>query len=79
MLHTGVETEPREFYAAIKDSFGIALIGAIIPFSVSMCVALALGYDIIASTFVGLTMTATALMLKACASFLKNHPSHWSY
>ena len=63
MLHTGVETEPREFYAAVMDSFGIALIGAIVPFSVSMGVALLFGYDIIASIFVGLTMTATAVVV----------------
>ncbi|RLA22040.1 MAG: hypothetical protein DRQ62_08565 [Gammaproteobacteria bacterium] len=63
MLHTGVETEPREFYAAVKDSFGIALIGAIVPFSVSMGIALLFGYDIPASIFVGLTMTATAVVV----------------
>lgn len=63
MLHTGVETEPREFYTAVKDSFGIALIGAIVPFSVSMGVALLFGYDITASIFVGLTMTATAVVV----------------
>jgi len=63
MLHTGVETEPREFYAAVKDSFGIALIGAIVPFLVSMGVALAFGYNMVASIFVGLTMTATAVVI----------------
>jgi len=63
MLHTGVETEPREFYAAVKDSFGIALVGAIVPFLVSMGVALAFGYNMVASIFVGLTMTATAVVI----------------
>jgi Kef-type K+ transport system membrane component KefB len=63
MLHTGVETEPREFYAAVKDSIGIALVGAIVPFLVSMGVALAFGYDMVASVFVGLTMTATAVVI----------------
>ena len=63
MLHTGVETEPREFYAAFKDSIGIALVGAIVPFLVSMGVALAFGYDMVASVFVGLTMTATAVVI----------------
>ena len=63
MLHTGVETEPREFYAAVKDSFGIALVGAIVPFSVSMGVAMAFGLDIVAAVFVGLTMTATAVVI----------------
>ncbi len=63
MLHIGVETEPREFYAAVKDSFGIALVGAIVPFVASMGVALAFGYDRVASVFVGLTMTATAVVI----------------
>jgi len=63
MLHTGVETEPREFYAAVKDSFGIALVGAIVPFLVSMGVAMAFGLDLVASIFVGLTMTATAVVV----------------
>jgi Kef-type K+ transport system membrane component KefB len=62
MLHTGVETEPSEFYNAVKDSFAIALVGAIVPFLVSMGVALAFGYNMVASVFVGLTMTATAVV-----------------
>ena len=41
MLHTGVETKPREFYAATKDSLGVAIVGAIVPFTVSFLVALA--------------------------------------
>ena len=64
MLHTGVETEPREFYAAVKDSFGIAIVGAVVPFTVSMGVAMAFGLDMVASVFVGLTMTATAVVIK---------------
>lgn len=63
MLHAGVETEPREFYTAVKDSFGIALVGAIVPFFVSMAVAMAFGLDLVASIFVGLTMTATAVVV----------------
>ena len=63
MLHTGVETEPREFYAAVKDSFGIALVGAIVPFGGSMGVAMVFGYSLVASIFVGLTMTATAVVI----------------
>ncbi|NOQ77012.1 MAG: hypothetical protein GQ475_04315 [Methylococcaceae bacterium] len=63
MLHTGVETEPSEFYAAVKESFGIAIVGAIVPFSVSIGVALAFGYNMVASIFVGLTMTATAVVI----------------
>jgi len=63
MLHTGVETEPSEFYAAVKDSIGIALVGAIVPFLVSTGVTLWFSYSMAASVFVGLTMTATAVVI----------------
>lgn len=63
MLHTGVETKPREFYAATKSSLGVAIVGAIVPFSVSMGVALAYGLDTGPAIFVGLTMTATAVVI----------------
>ncbi|NYT47514.1 MAG: cation:proton antiporter [Candidatus Methanofishera endochildressiae] len=50
MLHTGVETEPREFYAAVMDSFGIALIGNHCAFTkYERCAALC--HDITASIF----------------------------
>ncbi len=38
MLHAGVDTKPREFFDALKGSLGIALVGAMVPFSVSMAV-----------------------------------------
>jgi len=63
MLHAGVESESSEFYAALKDSFAIVVVGAIVPFSVSVGLALAFGYDMIAAIFVGLTMTATAVVV----------------
>jgi len=45
-----------------------------------MGMTLAFGYDMVAASFVGLTMTATAVVtLKACVSLLKKHPTHWSY
>ncbi len=63
MLHTGVETEPSEFYAAVKDCFAIGIIGAVVAFLSSMGVALAFDYDLLASVFVGLTMTASAVVV----------------
>lgn len=63
MLHTGIETEPKQFYVALKDSIGIAVAGVAVPFLLSMGVALAFHYDIIASIFVGLAMTATAVVV----------------
>ncbi len=63
MLHTGVETEPSEFYDALKDSIGIAFVGAFVPFFVSTSVAILFGFDLLAAVFVGLTMTATAVII----------------
>lgn len=63
LLHTGVETSPREFFAALKKSMGVATVGALVPFSVSFGVALAFGLDIVPAVFVGLTMTATAVVI----------------
>ena len=63
LLHTGVETSPREFFAALKKSLGVATVGAIVPFSVSFGVALAFGLEIVSAVFVGLTMTATAVVI----------------
>ena len=63
MLHTGVETKPREFYAAMRSSMGIALVGAIVPFTVAMSVALLFGLEPMTALFVGLVMTATAVVI----------------
>ncbi len=63
MLHTGVETEPRQFFAALRRSIGVAVIGAVVPFSVSFCVAVAFGLPTMAAMFIGLTMTATAVVV----------------
>lgn len=63
MLHTGVETNPREFLSAIKKSFGIAFIGALVPFFASMSVALLFGFSMNAALFIGITLTATAVVV----------------
>ncbi len=63
MFHAGVETQPLEFYDALKRSLGVAIVGAIVPFSLSFGLALLFGLDIIGATFVGLTMTATAVVI----------------
>ncbi len=63
MLHTGVETKPREFYAAMRNAMGIAVVGAIVPFTVAMSVALAFGLPPMTALFVGLVMTATAVVI----------------
>ena len=63
MFHAGIETQPLEFYQALKKSMGVAVVGAIVPFSVSFGVALLFGLDMVGATFVGLTMTATAVVI----------------
>lgn len=63
MFHAGVETQPLEFYDALKRSMGVAVVGAIVPFSVSFGVAYLFGLGLIGATFVGLTMTATAVVI----------------
>lgn len=63
MFHAGVETQPLEFYDALKRSLGVAIVGAIVPFSVSFGVAMLFGLDIVGAVFVGLTMTATAVVI----------------
>ena len=39
MFHAGVETQPNEFFAALKRSLGVAIAGAAVPFAVSFAVA----------------------------------------
>ena len=63
MFHAGVETQPREFFDALKRSLGVALVGAIVPFGVSFGVATAFGLNTVGAVFVGLTMTATAVVI----------------
>jgi Kef-type K+ transport system membrane component KefB/Trk K+ transport system NAD-binding subunit len=63
MFHAGVETQPLEFFHALKRSLGVAVVGAAVPFAVSFAVASAFGLDWVGATFVGLTMTATAVVI----------------
>lgn len=63
MFHAGVETQPVEFYDALKRSLGVAIVGAIVPFTVSLGVAMIFGLDLVGSVFIGLTMTATAVVI----------------
>lgn len=63
MLHAGVETSPREFLSALRVSWGVALVGAIVPFAVAALIALAFGQSTESAIFIGLTMTATAVVI----------------
>ncbi len=63
MFHAGLETQPLQFWNALKRSLGVAVVGAAVPFAVSFAVASMFGLDPVAATFVGLTMTATAVVI----------------
>ena len=63
MFHAGVETQPNEFFNALKRSLGVAVVGAAVPFAVSFATARFFGLDFVGATFVGLTMTATAVVI----------------
>ena len=64
MFHAGVETQPNEFFAALKRSLGVAIAGAAVPFAVSFAVAQLFGLELTASVFVGLIIgTATAVVI----------------
>ncbi len=63
MLHAGVKSDAGKFFDAAKHSLGIAIVGAIVPFSVAMSVALWFGLDTVQAIFVGFTMTATAVVI----------------
>jgi len=63
MLHAGVQTDAGKFFDAAKHATGIAVVGALVPFSVAMGVALWFALTIQQAVFVGLTMTATAVVI----------------
>ena len=63
MLHTGVTTNPRDFFSALRKSFGIATIGALFPFLAAMSIALLFGFSLNSSLFIGITLTATAVVV----------------
>ncbi len=64
MFHAGVETQPNEFFTALRRSLGVAIAGAAVPFAVSFAVAQFFGLELAASVFVGLIIgTATAVVI----------------
>lgn len=63
MLHTGIDTRPRDFFPALKKSWTVAFMGAVVPFSISTYCALMFGLSWQSSLFIGLVMTATAVVV----------------
>ena len=62
ILHTGIQTKPGEFFTALRISLGVALVGAMVPFGVAIGIAYMFGLGTMAALFVGLAMTATAVV-----------------
>lgn len=50
MFHAGIETKPLEFFNALKRSLGVAVVGAIVPFSVSFGMAKLFGLGWVGAT-----------------------------
>ncbi len=63
MLHAGVKTDAGKFFDAVRHAFGVAIVGAVVPFATAMGVALWFGLTVPQSIFIGLTMTATAVVI----------------
>lgn len=63
MFALGFEESTENFIASMKKSWGIALFGAVAPFTAAYLVADAIWQDANVSLMCGLTMTATAVSL----------------
>jgi len=63
MLHAGVETRPRQFFNALKKSIWVATVGALVPFSVAVGIALLYGMPVKSAVFLGLIFSATAVVI----------------
>jgi len=63
MLHTGVETERESFFDALKIRCALVVVGAIVPFFRQYGRCTGLWLRLVDSVFVGLTMTATAVVV----------------
>lgn len=63
MLHAGVRTEPGKFFDAAKHAFGVAVVGAVVPFAAATGVSLWFDLSWQQAVFIGLTMTATAVVI----------------
>jgi len=65
MLHAGLETDHRELLKASKRSFLIALGGTILPFAGGYCIARLFGQPQIASLFIGMGLSVSAIAMSA--------------
>lgn len=74
MLHSGLETDPRDLVKSIKNSTFVALGGAILPFILAYFTTSYFGYDTVTSLFVAMGTSITAIAL--CVRLFKDYGLH---
>lgn len=65
MLHVGLETDPKEIFGCSKKSLTIALGGVILPLVSGFYVAQLFGQNLIASLFIGMGLSISAIPVAA--------------
>ncbi|MBT6068329.1 cation:proton antiporter [Candidatus Peregrinibacteria bacterium] len=71
MLHSGLETDPRDLMKSFKSSTLVALGGVILPFGLGYFVTRYFGYDVMTSAFVAMGVSITAIAL--CVRLFKDY------
>lgn len=74
MLHSGLETDPKELLQASKKSFLIALSGAAIPFIFGYAITRQMGLDLSQSLFIAMCLSCTAIIIST--RLLKENKIH---
>lgn len=65
MLHTGLESDPREIFGNSKKSLVIALGGVIVPFVLGYFISIPFGLSNAAALFVAMSLSVTAIAVSA--------------
>lgn len=71
MLHSGLETDPRDLMKSLKSSVLVALGGAALPFVLGYFTTRFFGYDVVTSLFVAMGTSITAIAL--CVRLFKDY------
>lgn len=65
MLHTGLESNPRDIFGNSKKALLISLSGLVLTFALGVGASLLFGYSIVVALFVGMCLSATAVAVSA--------------
>lgn len=71
MLHSGLETDPRDLMKSLKSSMLVAIGGAVVTFILVYFTTRWFGYDVIASVFVAMGSSISAIAL--CVRLFKDY------